>query len=274
MPDSRKSIGTVKVFVASPSDVSRERECLSGVINELNRTISALLSDVGIRLELVRWETNAFPAMGRPQGIILDQIGDYDIFVGILWRRFGTPTGVAQSGTEEEFRLAYETWKKHGKPHILIYFNRSSISIPRTIDDVEQLSKLVAFREEVSKIGLIWEYDGDEQFPDVVRPHLTEVIGTLIRGKAVDSTQDVREDISKLQTPSATGVESGGLRVRIAEIGDKDAFREDKDLIGRAGVIIEIFPRDDGWYRGKIRLDEPRAGFRDYTFAQFRYEAV
>jgi hypothetical protein len=41
--------------------------------------------------------------MGRPEQLILDQIGQYDLFVGIMWRRFGTPTGVAGSGTEQEF---------------------------------------------------------------------------------------------------------------------------------------------------------------------------
>jgi hypothetical protein len=30
----------------------------------------------------------------------------YDIFIGIISLRFGTPTGVAGSGTEEEYRMA------------------------------------------------------------------------------------------------------------------------------------------------------------------------
>ena len=39
-----------------------------------------------------------------PQQIINSQVSDeYDIFIGILWTRFGTPTERAGSGTEEEF---------------------------------------------------------------------------------------------------------------------------------------------------------------------------
>ena len=47
---------------------------------------------------------------GEPEVLINDQIGKYDIFLGVMWRRFGTPTGVAESGTEEEFRRALELW--------------------------------------------------------------------------------------------------------------------------------------------------------------------
>ena len=55
------SVTLLKVFVASPDDVSAERDQLEDVINELNLTIGKTL---GLRLELVRWETNAFPGMG------------------------------------------------------------------------------------------------------------------------------------------------------------------------------------------------------------------
>src|SRR5215207_6022546 len=90
----------LRLFVASPGDVSSERDHVGTVAAELNRGTAA---DAGFVLEVVRWETHARPDIGRPQQLILDQIGQVDIFVGIMWRRFGTPTGVASSGTEEEF---------------------------------------------------------------------------------------------------------------------------------------------------------------------------
>src|SRR6266850_1498313 len=131
-----------RVFVASPSDVRVERDSMPSVINELNHTLEALVPHAASRLELVRWETHSFPGMGRPQGLINEQIGEFDIFVGILWQRFGTPTGKADSGTEEEFRRAYEKWLKEGRPHILLYFNVAQIAPPRTTEAVAQLSKM------------------------------------------------------------------------------------------------------------------------------------
>jgi hypothetical protein len=271
-----QSIGIIRVFLASPSDVTKERESLSGVINELNRTLRALLPNIGVRLELVRWETNAFPAMGRPQGVILEEIGEYDIFIGILWKRFGTPTGRAQSGTEEEFMLAYDTWKQTGKPHILIYFNRASIPPPRTTDEIEQLSKVVKFRDALSKIGLIWEYDDATLFPDVVRPHLTEVIGNLIQHGPAYRRSLEDEAVSELQTPSAPSGERGGLQVRITEIGEDDAFYKRKDeIVGSTGVLIESMAIGD-WYVGKVRFDGEILGVEnpEIPFYQFQYETA
>ncbi len=48
------------------------------------------------------------------QDVINKQIGsDYHIFVGIMWKKFGTETKRAGSGTEEEFSLAYDRYKKN-----------------------------------------------------------------------------------------------------------------------------------------------------------------
>ena len=106
----------VRIFVASPSDVQSEREQLAKVINELNLTITAIAPEKRVLLELVRWETHVSPSLGRdPQDVVNRQIGEYDLFVGILWKRMGTPTAVATSGTEEEFNRAYNCGSRTGR---------------------------------------------------------------------------------------------------------------------------------------------------------------
>ena len=102
-----KSVTLFNVFVASPSDLIEERDLLSDVINELNHTTANILS---IKLELIRWETDTFPSFGNDaQDVINKQIeDDYDIFIGIIGSKFGTPTKRFGSGTLEEFNRAYE----------------------------------------------------------------------------------------------------------------------------------------------------------------------
>jgi hypothetical protein len=48
-------------------------------------------------LQLLRWQDDTVGSFGRPQSLITDQIGDYDVLVAMMWRRFGTPTGKADS---------------------------------------------------------------------------------------------------------------------------------------------------------------------------------
>jgi hypothetical protein len=81
----------LRIFVASPSDVTLEREILEGVVKELNDIWAT--KDVGIILQLIRWETHVYPGFGPyPQAVINEQVGDdYDIFVGVLWTRFEAP---------------------------------------------------------------------------------------------------------------------------------------------------------------------------------------
>ncbi len=110
----------VSVFVASPGDVSDEREKLEEIINNLNIAWS---KEQGVRFDLVKFETHSWPGFGEDaQAVINEQIpNDYDIFIGIMWNRFGTPTNRAGSGTEEEFLRAKKRHDENpGSVQILI----------------------------------------------------------------------------------------------------------------------------------------------------------
>lgn len=166
------TVKKIRIFVASPGDVETERDILDSVIKELNNTIAP---DKGIVLELVQWETHCHPSMGRVQGIINKQIGKYDIFVGIMWKRFGSPTGVADSGTEEEFRLAYKAWIENDSPQIMFYFCHAPFMALNQME-LEQLSKVLTFRKELQQKGLTWNYGDSDSFADVIRPHLVQIL--------------------------------------------------------------------------------------------------
>jgi hypothetical protein len=185
----------VKVFVASPSDVKAERKVLDRVIQEINSTHS---DDKGFVVRVVKWETDTYPSKGPAQENINNQIGKYDIFIGIMWERFGTPTGTAQSGTEEEFRLAYEEVCRTGKtPRIAFYFRKGNASRSKeeleelcnkgelTQAKLEQLIKVKDFREEISKKALIWQYDSTRKFTDDVRQHLYMILNQMFPSQAI-----------------------------------------------------------------------------------------
>src|SRR5262245_16265927 len=149
----------IRIFVASPSDVQAEREQLAKVINELNLTITAVAPEKRVLLELIRWETHVAPSLGTDaQDVVNRQIGAYDGFGGILWKRMGTPTAVAASGTEAEFNRAYEIWQRNSTLPVLLYFCQRPFPLPRLREEVDQLSKVVDFRSKVSAVGLVADY--------------------------------------------------------------------------------------------------------------------
>jgi len=174
---------TMRVFVASPGDVEPERDALARVLTDVNLALESLAPHHPVVLQLVRWETHVHPDFGRPQGVVNDQIRDYDVMVGIMWKRFGTPTGHAESGTEEEFRLAYDRWTAGGTPHILFYFSEAAMPVKLSSAEVGQLQKVVAFREELTQQGLVKSYASAGEFPDVVRRDLIRLVGRILNGE-------------------------------------------------------------------------------------------
>jgi hypothetical protein len=157
-----------RVFLASPGDVSIEREALTRVVDEVNVTTGPLAQ---FSLEVVRWDTHTAPGAGRPQHVINEQIPTYDVFVGVMWRRFGTPTGVAGSGTEEEFRIAYQRWERDNDLVLMFYFCQAPF-YPNTLDELDQMRRVLVFRQALDGKALTWSYDGHESFEATIRKHL------------------------------------------------------------------------------------------------------
>ena len=180
----------IRVFVASPADVSAERDALTGVVEELNRTLG---ETEGVVIDLIRWETHARPGLGEDaQDVINKQIKEYDIFVGILWARIGTPTRRAISGTVEEFKRARAHFKTlQQPPRILFYFNQAPIELYATAD-LAQARAVLNFRASLDKDGAFYrEYESTVVFAQMVREHLYgEVVSATREAEAADATRD------------------------------------------------------------------------------------
>lgn len=161
-------------MVASPGDVQPERDALGLLVDELNRHVA---KERGLRVELLRWETEAYPGfhMDGPQGLIdpVLNIEDCDLLIGIFWKRFGTPTKDARSGTEHEILLAYESWRRNYRPQIMVYFNQEPFT-PNSPAEAEQLREVLEFKQRFPKEGLWWSYEGREDFTSKARQHLTK----------------------------------------------------------------------------------------------------
>ena len=69
-----------------------------------------------------------------------------------MWTRFGTPTGRAGSGTEEEFNRVFEQWEKdENSVSILLYFKEAMVD-PSSLD-LAQLAAVRAFQDRVKAMG-------------------------------------------------------------------------------------------------------------------------
>ena len=170
----------LKVFVASPDDVIEEKNALAKLLGDINDVLAYLAPEKHLSLELVRYETHSYPDIGAPQEVINREIPvDYDIFIGIMWKRAGTPTATAPSGTIEEFNRACERRKQGALPRIMFYFCDQPIPMPMATE-IEQLAEVVKFRKQLSSQGLTESYPTHADFSEHVRGGLLRAIRDIL----------------------------------------------------------------------------------------------
>jgi len=158
----------IPVMIASPGDVSEERNLIRDVLHELNDIRSVQSNAV---LLPVGWETHSSPDLGgRAQEQINVKVLDKcDLLVGVFWTRIGTPTGQAESGTAEEIRKHVQA----GKP-AMVYFSTAPVA-PDMLD-VDQYKALQAFKGWCENQGLIEQYDNLSSFSEKFRRHIQIVL--------------------------------------------------------------------------------------------------
>ncbi|PYS92317.1 MAG: NB-ARC domain-containing protein [Acidobacteria bacterium] len=186
----------LRIFAASPSDVAAER----AKVETVAAMLKPLAEHLGIVLEVVDWRA-VVPDMGRPQQVIFDQLKptSWDVFIGILWHRFGTPPAAQDqqtqreylAGTEEEIKTAYSLWQQHGKPRIMIY--RCTRPVPLDVLDPDQYKRVKDFFAQFEAVagahpGLIQTFDTTESFERLLIDNLQKLLigyGEEISGKPI-----------------------------------------------------------------------------------------
>lgn len=170
-----KNVTLIRVFVSSPEDLRADRQLVEEAAKELNQTSCF---DKGIRLEVFSWKTAGFPDFGPDSQAVLNrQLKEFDIYVGLMGHTFGSATPRAGSGTEEEFRSAYERWKADPRScRLMFYFNEAPVA-PSEFDPRELL-KVREFRSNLGRLGgLYWTYSSASgDLPELLRRHLLDVI--------------------------------------------------------------------------------------------------
>lgn len=136
----------IRIFLASPSDLSNARASAKEVVDELNMLLA---EEQGYHLDLVGWE-DTVSVFGRPQATINNEVDRCELFIGMMYRRWGTPpdkVGAFSSGFEEEFRRAVERREKTGQPEISLYFR--AIDSDRLRDPGDELKRVLSFKQEI-----------------------------------------------------------------------------------------------------------------------------
>lgn len=165
----------LKLSFCGPGDVLKEIELGRAVVDEWNRIHGEAR---GHWVKDQHWKTDSHPTLGdRPQAIINQQILDEsDIVVAIFWQRFGSPTGVADSGTAEEIQRSTQRGRK-----VMVYF--SDLESAKA-SDVVQTEAVWKFRQQLREKGLCSSFASRTQFRQDFARHLSQALNELCAAPA------------------------------------------------------------------------------------------
>lgn len=213
-----------RILIASPADVTEERDLAVRAIQEWNDLHSAERQVVLLPL---RWETHSAPEYGRrPQEVINRQVVDHcDILVGVFWTRIGSPTGIAESGTIEEIERA----ALGGKP-VMLYFSQAKQD-PDKIE-VDQLVKLRDFKKKTLPNSLVEHYLTASEFKDKFTKQIEIQLRSVVASQSATSgaiDSDPLTDIRLRFADPETGADAGehiSLQTAVIEISDLESIPE------------------------------------------------
>ena len=156
----------IKVFLASPMDLARERAQFQKVIADINENEAKLY---GAEFVLLCWENNTRPGLNEDaQAVVNRQLrGDYDVFVCMFRDRVGTPTNRTVSGTVEEYERARLRALKNRDLEIMAYFFESDEARP----EIQDLKRKLG-----SDGALFWEVRKTDDFEAKAYNHLKEAL--------------------------------------------------------------------------------------------------
>lgn len=165
--------------------------------------------DCNIRLAFRDFSEIIGPTGVRPQQLINENITGYNIYIGILHMRFGSPTGATNpntgkpfdSGTEEEFVIASD--KKlslEGTGEIYFFFKKQTGS--DTTPEHEQARKVLAFKESLMANNWVNSFESTPEFDERIMDLLTRYSGKLCIDQIKETKRVNIEELSALETTS------------------------------------------------------------------------
>lgn len=228
------------IFFASPSDVAEERNLAEVAVASVNRSVA---NQLGWQVDLAKWEQST-PTFGRPQSAINALVDSCDLFVGLVWQRWGQPTGQYSSGFEEEFERAMSRRRSGTEPEIWLYLKKVEHS--GLLDPGEQLKKVLEFKELQQHRGEVFfrEVESAVDWKQKFQDNLSSYVLSLALKEKEITNQTVLSPIQGSEDSTILLPEAPRGSSRLAEFQIKSVSIMLSEFASRHGV--EIFEMGDG----------------------------
>jgi len=166
-----EAIRRIYILLSCPGDMHEEKDMVDAAIQNM----ASIFRRYDIEIVPWRHERDVVPDVGDDAQDVVNKAlpTDYDIYVGLMCGRFGTPTARAGSGTVEEFEDARRRFQQAGRPYILFYL----CSDPQISSDpahILQFEQVNIFRQQYP--GIFSSFRSGSDLVMQLQRHLTDRI--------------------------------------------------------------------------------------------------
>ncbi|MCK4814557.1 DUF4062 domain-containing protein, partial [bacterium] len=208
----------IRAFLASPGDLQDERKAIREVIKEFNETWA---DELGFQVELIGWE-ETISGYGRPQHLINQDVDRCDLFLGMMWKRWGTPPdeeGKFTSGFHEEFERSIKRRKESGKPEICLFFKE--IDEEFMVDRGPDLINVLEFRDKIisEKSILFQNFSNIREIEGLIRKSISHYVNRIKK----EALSEEQANFEK-QTKSQSIVEPSNQDIQISSPLSSEGF--------------------------------------------------
>lgn len=244
MPSTRKII---RAFLASPGDLQEERKAIRDVVVEWNESWA---NELGYQVELIGWEETV-SRFGRPQNLINQEVDRCDLFVGMMWKKWGTSPdcgGAFSSGFQEEFERSMARRERSGIPEISLFFKE--IPSDFMTDPGDDLKKVIEFQKTIiaDKKILFQKFSTTHDIETLVRKCVTAYVN---RVRAEDESSDPDELRAKRARSASRDVGEGEKRSKPSLFSAEGLQFLDKlvKVVGQPRPLDALSPGDVARFR-------------------------
>ncbi len=165
----------IRIFLSSPGGLEEERSSVRGAARTINQVLEPT---IGLSFDVMEWPGDFYSGVGvdGQQVINAQSDGRYDLYLGLVRDRVGTPTSRAPSGTIEEYEVALEAHRRApGRVGVMWYLARD-----RTW---QRPAELAALRDRLRTDGVLFhEYASPTDLEGLLMLHLPLAVRDLRRG--------------------------------------------------------------------------------------------
>ena len=183
------SLKTIKIFIASSSELKADREEFRNFISVENER----LIEQGTYLQIVQWEyfLDAISDT-RLQSEYNKAIRESDIVLCLFFTKVGKYTA-------EEFDTAYQVFKETGKPLIWTYFKDAPINAGAI---TEEFSTLIAFKKKIGELGHFHTvYNNIDNLKYQFRNQLDKILPKIVQqNENIIKTDETKTSLNRSET--------------------------------------------------------------------------